>query len=93
MSLDGFGLLVAKTPCLSDRMLATKKLVVWPDPTQTGICKNQDAQRMNAQLLTSVADYWCPQWTSPAMIPIDEIKREVGFENCSFQCLVRNYQF
>ena len=43
-----------------------------------GVARNPQAVRLNAFLLKKLADHWCPQWTSPRMLPIDEAKAEAS---------------
>ena len=92
--MQGFGATLASSAralALRDKILKDDSLIAWPSSRLVGVCKNKDAQRLNAHLLRMVADFWCPQWKSPAMIPIDDIKAEVlelnglGFW---FACLV-----
>lgn len=81
--MQGFGALLASSAralALREKLLKEDSLIAWPSSRLVGVCKNKDAQRLNAPLLRMVADFWCPQWKSPAMIPIDDIKDEVwGF--------------
>ncbi len=84
--MDGFGKMIAKSErhaALRSKLLATGSLVSWPKPELVGVCKNKEAQRLNAELLHHVADFWCPQWESPAMIFLDDIKNEVSGGKCS----------
>ncbi len=78
MSMDGLAKILSNDEMLRSKLLKTDSLVSWPDPKMVGVCKNPDSQRLNLHLLKVVADFWCPQWEGPIMIPIDELKREVG---------------
>lgn len=89
--MDGFGKMIAQsgpTAALRSKLLASGSLVSWPSAKVVGVCKNKEAQRLNAELLQHVAHFWCPQWQSPAMIPLDDIKKEVfGWKcSCHFMC-------
>ena len=76
MSLEGLAKVLSNDEMLRERVLTTNSLISWPSPKLVGVCKNKDALRLNSYILQLVADNWCPQWTSPAMIPIDLIKLE-----------------
>ena len=80
MSMKGFARVLEKdeaASALRAKLLKDGSLIAWPGPTMVGVTKNKEAQRINTPLLKLVADFWCPQWTAPAMIPIDDIKAEV----------------
>lgn len=77
MSLQGLGKIFENDEKLRALLLNSDSLIAWPSPKLVGVVSNKDSLRMNYHLLTVVADHWCPQWCSPAMIPIDEIKAEV----------------
>lgn len=85
MSMEGFAQLLAKHPgaaALREKFLKTGSLISWPSTQTVGVTKSKDAQRINTPLLKLLADFWCPQWSSPAMIPIDSAKNEAsGFQN------------
>ena len=77
--MEGFASLLAdsaKASALRQKVLKDGSLVAWPQPSMVGVTKCKEAQRVNTLLLKLVADHWCPQWESPAMIPIDSIKSE-----------------
>lgn len=76
MSLEGLAEKVTGTPNLRDRLLKDGGLIVWPCEKTVGIAANLEAQRLNAELLTLIADMWCPQYDSPTMIPVDMAKDE-----------------
>ena len=77
MSLEGLGKKLSNHPVFRKRMLKTDLLIAWPSPKVMGVCRSPDALRMNADLLMLIADFWCPQWTAPTMIPVDFAKEEV----------------
>lgn len=77
MSLEGLAQKFVAHPALRSKILSDGSLIAWPSVKVKGVCKNKDAQRLNIDLLKVVADLWCPQWDSPAMIPIDDVKDEV----------------
>lgn len=76
--MEGFSKILASDDFLRTKLLKTDSLVSWPDPKMVGVCKNADSQRLNVHLLKVVADFWCPQWSGPIMIPIDDLKEEAG---------------
>ena len=76
MSLEGLAKVFSNDEMLRERVLTTGSLISWPSPKLVGVCKNKDALRLNSYILQLVADNWCLQWTSPAMIPSDLIKLE-----------------
>ena len=81
MSLDGLAALIHKSTehgALREKLLRHDSLITWPSTQLKGVCKNVDAQRLNMSLLKVVADHWCPQWNSPAMIPINDAKAEAS---------------
>lgn len=78
MSLEGFAEELANHAELRARILKTGSLIAWPAPKLVGVCSNPQCLRMNSVLLKKLADFWRPQWTAPAMIPIDEAKAEAN---------------
>lgn len=78
MSLSGLAKVFANTEQIRERLLATDSLISWPSPKLVGVARNPQAVRLNAFLLKKLADHWCPQWTSPRMLPIDEAKAEAS---------------
>jgi len=76
MSLEGLGKKLSNDEALRAKILKDGSIISWPSPKHVGICSNPDAQRLNSHLLKIVADLWCPQWDSPSMIPIDEVKAQ-----------------
>lgn len=81
MSLDGLAELIHKSTehgALREKLLRHDSLITWPSTRLKGVCKNVDSQRLNMSLLKVVADHWCPQWNSPAMIPINDAKAEAS---------------
>ena len=76
MSLEGLAKVLSNDEKIREKVLATGSLISWPDTKLVGVCKNKDALRLNSYILQLVADNWCPQWSRPAMIPIDLIKLE-----------------
>lgn len=83
MSLDGLSKVLAQDEVLRSKLLKDDTLIAWPSPQLVGVHSNRDAQRLNSHLLKVVADYWCPQWDTPAMIPVDDAKWEASivFQN------------
>ena len=77
MSMEGLAKKLADHELLRGKLLREGTLLSWPSKELQGVCKNQDAQKMNYHLLIEIADHWCPQWESPAMIPVEELKSEV----------------
>lgn len=78
--MDGFAKVLMDSEAASalrQKLLQDGSLITWPDPKLVGLTKCKDCQRVNTPLLKLVADFWCPQWVAPTMIPIDEIKAEV----------------
>ena len=80
MSLEGLAKVFLNDEKLREKVLETGSLISWPAPKLVGVCKNQDALRLNSDVLQLVANHWCPQWTSAAMIPIDLSKLEALHE-------------
>ena len=81
MSLDGLAELIHESPACSalrEKLLRHDSLITWPSAALKGVCKNVDSQRLNMSLLKVVADHWCPQWESPAMIPINDVKAQAS---------------
>ena len=78
MSLIGLAKKLANDETLRAKLLAEGSLVAWPFAEMTGVVTNIDSQRMNSYLLKFIADFWCPQWTSPAMIPLNDIKDQAS---------------
>lgn len=81
MSLDGLAELIhtrMEHGALREKLLRHDSLITWPSAALKGVCKNVDSQRLNMSLLKVVADHWCPQWDSPAMIPINDAKTEAS---------------
>ena len=78
MSLEGFAEVMAGNDALRQRLLTTDSLLVWPSSDLVGVTKNVNSQRMNSELLKLVAEFWCPQWEQPVMVPVDELKLQAG---------------
>lgn len=78
MSLAGLAKKLANDETLRAKILADDALVAWPSAEITGVVTHVDSQRMNSYLLKFIADFWCPQWTSPAMIPLNDIKDQAS---------------
>ena len=76
MSLEGLHKVLAKDDTLRSKLLKDDTLIAWPSAKLVGVHSNKDAQRLNSYLLKVVADYWCGQWDSPSMIPVDAAKWE-----------------
>ena len=76
MSLEGLAKALFRKDALRKKLLKDGTLLSWPSPELVGVCQNPDCQKMNFHLLVTVADIWCPQWDSTAMIPIDEAKAQ-----------------
>ena len=77
MSLEGFAKKLAGDERMREKILKDGTLLAWPSAEMVGVTINVDAQRLNSYLLKLVADFWCPQWESPTMIPLDEVKDQV----------------
>ena len=76
MSLDGLAEKLEENKALRDMMREKGSLVLWPKPELVGVVRNLDAQRLNSGMLKFLADFWCPQWTLPTMIPLNDLKTE-----------------
>ena len=76
MSLIGLAKELANDETIRSKLLKDDSLLSWPDTKLVGVVTNVDAQRLNAYVLKRIADFWCPQWDAPTMIPLDEIKAQ-----------------
>ena len=66
---------LATTRMCGSGLLKSGRLLSWPSSKTVGVISG-DSLRLNVEVMTIVADIWCPQWEGPAMIRIDEIKEQ-----------------
>lgn len=75
MSLDGLATALGNNENVRQRLLKSGRLLSWPSSKTVGVISG-DSLRLNVEVMTIVADIWCPQWEGPAMIRIDEVKEQ-----------------
>lgn len=73
MSLEGLSTALGNNENVRQRLLKTGRLFSWPSSKTVGVTSG-DSLRLNVEVMTILADIWCPQWEGPAMVPIDDAK-------------------
>lgn len=75
MSLDGLATALGNNENVRQRLLKSGRLFSWPNSKTVGVISG-DSLRLNVEVMTILADLWCPQWEGPAMVRIDDAKEQ-----------------
>lgn len=77
-SVDGLADAFDCNRTIRRRTLKSGSVLTWPDTSEKGVI-NLANVALNGDTMEILINIWAPQWSSPIMIPVDQLKHEAGW--------------
>lgn len=77
-SVDGLADAFDSNRMIRRRALKCGSVLTWPDTQEKGVISLANVS-LNGDAMEILINIWAPQWSSPIMIPVDQLKHEAGW--------------